>query len=278
MFDELRPHLVELRKRLGISVGSLIVMFFVMFYFHEPILEWMIEPLNQALIEVGKKSVHAADGMVTTTQVGGAFFVALKVAFFAAILASIPIILSQIWMFIAPGLYANEKKMLIPFIIGGTSMFMVGVLFAYYVVTPFGFDFLITFGSFKFTPLINIEDYVGFFTKIMFGFGLAFELPVFAYFLALLGLVDDKQMAAFFKYAVVLIFIVAALLTPPDVLTQLLMAGPLIILYGFSILIVKLVNPAQDDEEEAEEVESISEMLGLEENNSESSNDSKSNS
>jgi len=278
MFDELRPHLVELRKRLGISVGSLIVMFFVMFYFHEPILEWMIEPLNQALIEVGKKSVHAADGMVTTTQVGGAFFVALKVAFFAAILASIPIILSQIWMFIAPGLYANEKKMLIPFIIGGTSMFMVGVLFAYYVVTPFGFDFLITFGSFKFTPLINIEDYVGFFTKIMFGFGLAFELPVFAYFLALLGLVDDKQMAAFFKYAVVLIFIVAALLTPPDVLTQLLMAGPLIILYGFSILIVKLVNPAQDDEEEAEEVESISEMLGLEENNSESSNDSTSNS
>jgi sec-independent protein translocase protein TatC len=260
MFDDLKPHLIELRKRLGISVASLIVMFFVMFYFHEPLLEWIVAPLDTALIEVGKKSLHAADGMITTGQVGGAFFVALKVAFFAAIVAALPIILSQIWMFIAPGLYANEKKMIIPFIVGGTVMFLVGVLFAYYIVTPFGFDFLITFGSFKFTPLINIEDYVGFFTKIMFGFGIAFELPVFAYFLALLGMINDRQMISFFKYAVIIIFVVAALLTPPDVLTQLLMAGPLIILYGFSILIVRMVNPAppledeEDDEDEEEEV------------------------
>jgi sec-independent protein translocase protein TatC len=262
MFDEIRPHLVELRKRLAISAGSLIVMFFVMFYFHEPILNWMVEPLNEALIAVGKKSVHAADGMITTSQVGGAFFVALKVSFFAAILGALPIILSQIWLFIAPGLYAHEKKMIIPFILGGTIMFLVGVLFAYYIVTPFGFDFLITFGSFKFTPLINIEDYVGFFTKIMFGFGLAFELPVFAYFLALLGLVNDRQMLAFFKYAIVIIFIVAALLTPPDVLTQLLMAGPLVILYGLSILIVKMVNPApkEDEEDEDENEEATAEL------------------
>lgn len=253
MFDELRPHLVELRKRLAISVASLIVMFFVMFYFHEQILTWITQPLNDALIEVGKKSVHAADGMVTTNQVGGAFFVALKVSFFAAIMGALPIILAQLWMFVAPGLYANEKKMIIPFIVGGSVMFFVGVLFAYYVVTPFGFDFLITFGSFKYTPLINIEDYVGFFTKIMFGFGLAFELPIFAYFLALLGMVDDRQMREFFKYAIVIIFIVAALLTPPDVLTQLLMAGPLIVLYGFSILIVRVVNPAPPLEEEDEE-------------------------
>lgn len=253
MFEELRPHLVELRRRLGISVLTLIVMFFVMFAFHEPLLNWMVQPLNDALIQVGRTSVHAANGMVTTSQVGGAFFVALKVAFFAAILAALPVILWQIWRFVAPGLYENEKKMILPFVFGGTTMFAVGVAFAYYVVTPFGFDFLITFGSFKFTPLINIEDYVGFFTKIMFGFGLAFELPVFAYFLALLGLVDDRQMTAFFKYAIVLIFIVAALLTPPDVLTQLLMAGPLIILYGLSILIVKMVNPAPKEDEEEEE-------------------------
>ena len=258
MFEDLRPHLVELRKRLGIAVLSVIVMFFVMFAMHEPILEWMIQPLNDALIEVGKKSVTAANGMVTTTQVGGAFFVALKVSFFAGLLAALPIILAQLWLFIAPGLYANEKKMLIPFVVGGSVMFFVGAAFAYYVVTPFGFDFLITFGSFKFTPLINIEDYVGFFSKIMFGFGVAFELPVFAYFLALLGLVDDKQMTGFFKYAIVLIFIVAAMLTPPDVLTQLLMAVPLIMLYGLSILIVKAVNPApaEDDDEDETYVES----------------------
>ena len=255
MFDDLRPHLIELRKRLAISVGSLIVMFFVMFYFHEPILEWIVEPLNVALSEVGKKSLNAAEGMVTTSQVGGAFFVALKVSFFAAILGALPIILGQIWMFVAPGLYSSEKKMVIPFVVGGTVMFGIGVLFAYYIVTPFGFEFLITFGSFKFTPLINIEDYVGFFTKIMFGFGIAFELPVFAYFLALLGMVNDRQMKDFFKYAVVLIFIVAALLTPPDVLTQLLMAIPLVILYGISILIVKAVNPASEEDEKEEEDE-----------------------
>ncbi len=273
MFDELRPHLIELRKRLAISAASLIVMFFAMFYFHEPLLNWMVAPLNDALIEVGKVSIHAANGMITTSQVGGAFFVALKVAFFAAIVGALPIILSQIWLFIAPGLYAHEKKMLIPFIVGGTVMFIVGVMFAYYIVTPFGFDFLITFGSFKFTPLINIEDYVGFFTKIMFGFGLAFELPIFAYFLALLGLVDDKQMTAFFKYAIVIIFIVAALLTPPDVLTQLLMAGPLIILYGFSIIIVKFVNPAQPEEEDDEDDENSEDEENEEENQSEASDE-----
>ncbi len=253
MFSDLKPHLIELRKRLGISVLSLVVMFFVAFYFHEALLEWIVQPLNAALLEVGKKSVHAAEGMVTTNQVGGAFFVALKVSFFTSILLSLPVLLSQIWMFIAPGLYANEKKMIIPFIVGGTVMFAIGVCFAYYIVTPFGFDFLITFGSFKFTPLINIEDYVGFFTKIMFGFGIAFELPIFAYFLALLGMVNDKQMINFFKYAIILIFIVSAMLTPPDVLTQILMAGPLIILYGISILIVKAVNPASEDEEDEED-------------------------
>lgn len=254
MFEDLKPHLVELRKRLTISAVSLFVMFMIMFYFHEPLLTWMVAPLNQALIDVGRVSALAANGMVTTSQVGGAFFVALRVAFFAAILGALPIILSQIWLFVAPGLYDNEKKMLLPFVFGGTLMFAIGVAFAYYVVTPFGFDFLITFGSFKFTPLINIEDYVGFFTKIMFGFGIAFELPVFAYFLALIGLITDKTLTSFFKYAIVLIFIVSALLTPPDVLTQMLMAFPLILLYGLSIIIVKFVNPApKDAEDEAEE-------------------------
>lgn len=260
MFDEIKPHLIELRKRLGISVATLFVMFFVMFSFHQEILAWIVAPLNNALIEVGKTSVNAADGMVTTTQVGGTFFVALKVSFFAALLGSLPIILAQIWAFVAPALYANEKKLVLPFVFGGTTMFVIGVLFSYYVVTPLGFDFLIEFGSFKFTPLINIEDYVGFFTKIMFGFGIAFELPIFAYSLALLGMINDRNMIEFFRYAIVLIFIVAAILTPPDVLTQLLMAIPLTVLYGISILIVKAVNPAppleeDDDDEEEDEID-----------------------
>ncbi len=355
MFDELRPHLVELRKRLGLSVLSVFVMFIVSFIFHTHVLSWITAPLNEALTQVGlvieskgktewkiqqdanktekmpdlntqnyakdsaedyaqkasissgilhdslnkassiastqnnseiasllKEAALAAketaistqklstllgdvnqsidnaskktfEGMVTTHQIGGVFFVALKVSFFAGILAALPFILYQFWLFIAPGLYSNEKKMVIPFVVGGSVMFFVGVMFAYYIVTPFGFQFLITFGSFLYTPLINIEDYVGFFTKIMMGFGIAFELPVFAYFLALLGMVTDKTLKDFFRYAVLLIFVLAALLTPPDILTQILMAAPLIILYGVSILIVKAVNPHIEDEDDEEE-------------------------
>ncbi|HFD14056.1 MAG TPA: twin-arginine translocase subunit TatC [Epsilonproteobacteria bacterium] len=255
MFDELKPHLIELRKRLGLSVLSVFIAFVVAFTFHEQLLEWITAPLNTALAQVAELSKKAADGMVTTHQVGGAFFVALKVSFFAGLLGALPFILYQIWLFIAPGLYNNEKKMILPFVVGGSVMFFMGIFFAYYVVTPFGFQFLITFGSFLYTPLINIEDYVGFFTKIMMGFGIAFELPVFAYFLALLGLVTDKTLKDFFRYAVLIIFVLAALLTPPDVLTQLLMAAPLIILYGVSILIVKMVNPYVKEEEEAEEID-----------------------
>jgi len=253
MLEDLKPHLIELRKRLTISVVAFIIIFMAMFTYNQPLLTWMTAPLHDALVDVGKISPLAAKGMMTTNQVGGAFFVAMKVSFFAAIVAALPIILSQIWLFIAPGLYSNEKKMLIPFVFGGTFMFAVGVAFAYYVVTPFGFTFLITFGSFTFTPMINIEDYVGFFTKIMFGFGVAFELPIFAYFLALLGFITDRTLIDFFRYAVVLIFIIAALLTPPDVMTQMLMAIPLIILYGISILIVRFVNPASKLEEEKED-------------------------
>ncbi len=330
MFDDIRPHLVELRKRLGLSVLSVFIAFIIAFTFHNAILTWITAPLNNALTEVGRiietqdkatwsmkteennvsmtvqskpsdvaqklqdrlseaskiadtklslileEAAKAAkdlslslklldenlsnitshnefEGKITTHQVGGAFFVALKVSFFAGLLGAMPFILYQLWLFIAPGLYNNEKKMVIPFVAGGSIMFFIGVIFAYYVVTPFGFQFLITFGSFLYTPFINIEDYVGFFTKIMLGFGVAFELPVFAYFLALLGLVTDRTLKDFFKYAVVIIFVLAALLTPPDILTQLLMAAPLIILYGVSILIVRAVNPDKSEPEEDDE-------------------------
>ncbi len=198
--------------------------------------------------EINSTKEKSFKGMITTHQVSGAFWVAIKVSFFAALILALPFILWQIWGFVAPALHEHEKNMVLPFVIGGSVMFIVGVLFAYYIVTPFGFQFLITFGSFLYTPLINIEDYVGFFGKIMFGFGLAFELPVFSFFLAKLGLIDDKTLKDFFRYAVVIIFVVAALLTPPDVLTQLLMAGPLIMLYGVSILIVRLVNPHKEEE------------------------------
>lgn len=244
MFDELKPHLVELRKRLAVSVLSLLFFFIVAFVFYEPILTWVIQPLKDALPDGGQTTTH---------QVGGVFFIALKVSFFASIIFSLPVILWQVWLFIAPGLYANEKKLVIPFVVGGTFMFLVGTMFAYYIVTPFGFDFLLSFGTFAFAQYINIEDYVGFFTKILFGFGIAFELPIVTMFLAIMGLVTDQSLKSFFKYAIVIIFIASALLTPPDVMTQLLMAGPLTILYGFSILIARVINPHKEEAQEEEE-------------------------
>ena len=248
MFEELKPHLAELRKRLLIIIASLFVMFVLCFGFWEHILDWMIMPLKQALPEGSN---------VIFTKVGEAFFTALKVSFFAALILDLPIIFWQLWLFVAPGLYEHEKKLVLPFVIAATGMFVLGALFAYYVVFPFGFSYLINFGSQLFTALPSIGEYVGFFTKLMIGFGIAFELPVITFFLAKLGLVTDESLKSFFKYAIIIIFLVAALLTPPDVLSQLLMAGPLVILYGVSILIAKMVNPAQPEEteEESEQVE-----------------------
>jgi len=255
MFDDIRPHLAELRKRLGISVVAVIIMSIVMWNFHDAILAWITKPLVTALVSTAKISPKAAMGMIVTRELSEAFFVAMKVSLFAGLLAALPVLLSQIWLFIAPGLYANEKKMMIPIVVGGTGMFLVGAAFAYYLVTPLGFAFFIEFGSASFVPMYNIGEYVEFFTKILFGFGLAFELPVVCYFLALLGLIDDRMMINFFRYAVVIIFIIAAILTPPDVISQLLMAAPLVLLYGLSILIVRAVNPAPKEEHFTEDEE-----------------------
>ncbi len=331
MFEDIKPHLVELRQRIAISVLALIVGFVLSFIFYKPILHWVTAPLEKALTQAGKivqktkenqwsinskesesnistitidknisivdKAIKSANdvlndsksskieknlanslrdlalytkniseknsvfwGSITTHQLGGVFLVALKVSLYASLFLALPIILWQGWLFVAPGLYDNEKKMALPFLVGVTVMFIIGVLFAYYIVTPFGFQFLISFGAFLYTPLINIEDYIGFFAKILFGFGLAFELPMVVYFLASIGLVTERTLISFFKYAIVIIFIVAALLTPPDVVTQLLMALPLIVLYGVSILVAKIINPYKEDDDESEESQSKIEL------------------
>ncbi len=246
MFEDLKPHLIELRKRLAISVITVIVMFFVMFAFWQPLLDWMISPLNAVLPE---------GSHVIFTKVQEPFFTAIKVAFFAGFIVSLPIIFWQLWLFVAPGLYENEKRMVLPFAFFATLMFILGAAFCYYVVIPFGYDFLINFGSQLFTALPSIGEYVGFFTKLLFGFGLAFEMPVITFFLASIGLVSDQTLIGFFKYALVLIFMLSALLTPPDVLTQFLMAGPMILLYGISIMIARSINPEKPEPEEDDEEE-----------------------
>ncbi|MEA3352610.1 MAG: twin-arginine translocase subunit TatC [Campylobacterota bacterium] len=244
MLEDLKPHIADLRKRLMISSAALLVAFFACFAVYEPILNWMMVPVEAVLGE---------NSQMVAIEVQETFFTALKVAFFSGFLVSLPIILWQLWLFLAPGLYENEKKLVIPFVLGATTMFLVGASFAYYVVVPFGFDFLVNFGNSVVTVMPSIGKYVSFFTKLLFGFGLAFELPVFTFFLAIIGLVNDQNLKDFFKYAIVLIFVLSALLTPPDVITQFLMAGPLILLYGVSIYIAKVFNPASKEEDEEDE-------------------------
>ncbi len=250
MLEEIKPHLSDLRKRLFISSGALFVAFFACFAVYEPILEWMMFPIEQVLPE---------GSQMVAIEVQETFFTALKVAFFSAFLVTLPVILWQMWLFLAPGLYENEKKLVIPFVLGATIMFLIGASFAYFVVVPFGFEFLVNFGTTVVAVMPSIGKYVSFFTKLLFGFGLAFELPVFTFFLAVIGVVTDRTLKDFFKYAIVLIFVASALLTPPDVITQFLMAGPLILLYGVSIYIAKIFNPADKEEEEELEEEELEE-------------------
>ena len=243
MFDDLKPHIADLRKRLTISTITVVVMFFACFSFYEPILEWMMAPVKHAL--------PAGTSMIAV-EIQETFFTAMKVAFFGGFIISLPVIFWQLWLFLAPGLYDHEKKLVVPFVFFATLMFLLGASFAYYIVVPVGFDFLIAFGNSVVSVLPSIGKYVGFFTKLMIGFGIAFELPVITFFLAKIGLVNDQMLKDFFRYAVVLIFIISAILTPPDVISQVLMAAPLLILYGVSIYIAKVFNPAQKEEEEEE--------------------------
>lgn len=240
MFEEIKPHIAELRKRLIICLLTLIAFFILCFSYYEIILKFMIAPLNEAL---------PANSKIIFTQLGETFFTAMKVSFFSSLLISMPIIFWQIWLFVAPGLYDNEKKYVIPFVVAASLMFFLGAAFCYYVVIPVAFKFLINFGGEIAASMPSIGQYVGFFTKLIIAFGLSFELPVITFFLALVGFVTDIILKEFFRYAIVIIFIFAAIMTPPDVLSQFMLATPLILLYVLSIIIAKIVNPAKKDDE-----------------------------
>ena len=240
MLEDLKPHIAELRLRLIKIVIIYFIFFFIAFIFWKDIFAWMSEPLLEALkLEKNSKIIF--------TGLAEPFFTAVKISLFSGLFMALPFILYQIWAFIAPGLYPHEKKLVLPFVFWGTIMFIIGAAFAYYVVFPVGFKMLITFGGEQFTAMPKMSEYVSFFGKLMLGFGIAFEMPVVTYFLAKLGLVTDKTLKDFARYAIVIIFILAAVLTPPDLFSQLAMAAPLLILYGISILIAKIVNPEIKD-------------------------------
>jgi sec-independent protein translocase protein TatC len=201
-------------------------------------------------------SAMPPDGKLIYTGLPEAFFTYLKVALLAGILLSVPILMYQLWMFIAPGLYNKEKRWVLPIVCLSSFFFMGGALFGYFVVFPFGFKFFMGFASDHIRALPSMKEYLGFSAKLLFAFGVVFEMPLFITFLAKLGIVDVKFLRTKRRYAILLFFVFAAILTPPDVITQIMMAGPLILLYEVSILGAKMFGKKKAKEDTSETQES----------------------
>ncbi len=224
-------HLEELRKRLVRVLISLGVAFGITYYYKEWLMDVLTAPLKQAMPK---------GGYLVYTGLPEAFFNYLKIAFFAALILDAPFILYQIWKFVSPGLLRREKKHVVPFVASSTLLFVGGVLFGYYLVLPPAFKFFVEFSTDFLKPMLTLREYLSLSTKLLLAFGLVFELPVFIYFLTRIGLVTPKTLASKRKYAILIIFIVAAILTPtPDAFTQCLMAVPMMILYEIGILVAK---------------------------------------
>jgi sec-independent protein translocase protein TatC len=227
----LTSHLQELRKRLILSFIAIGVGFGICYAFADSIFNILAAPLMKMMPK---------GGSLIFTSVAEAFFTYMKVAFIAGIILTSPFILYQIWAFVAPGLYQKEKRYVIPFVLGGSFFFILGVLFGYYVTIPIGFKFLLGYATDFIKPMPSMKEYLSFSIKFLLIFGLVFEFPVVLVLLARIGVVDAKTLARQRKYAILLIFIFAAVMTPPDVISQVLMALPLIGLYELSILLSKI--------------------------------------
>ena len=240
MVDQKLPitsHLEELRKRLIICFIAIGIGFFCSYFFSKKIFNLLMSPLIEVL---------PSGGSFIFTGLTEAFFTYLKVSLLAGIFVASPVILYQIWSFIAPGLYEKEKRYALPFVFFSTIFFVGGALFGYFVVFPFGFRFFMSFASETILALPSIKEYLSFSTRLLFAFGIVFELPLFVLFLSKIGVVNAKMLSSQRKYALVLVFIVSAILTPPDVTTQLMMVVPLLLLYELSIWVAKVFGKKED--------------------------------
>jgi sec-independent protein translocase protein TatC len=231
----LLDHLIELRRRLLWCVAAIAAAFFTCLYFARPIFGVLVQPL-----------LAAGQGKLIYTDIFEAFFVEVKVAFFAALMISFPVVATQIWRFIAPGLYAKEKKAFLPFLVMTPFFFIAGASFAYFVAMPWALKFLLGFegevGGVTQEALPAIGNYLNFSTRFLFGFGVAFLTPVLLMVLERAGIVTREQLAKSRRYAIVIAAAVSAVLTPPDVVSMLLLLVPLYGLYEFAILAIRLTH------------------------------------
>jgi len=227
-------HLEELRKRLIICISAIAIGFTVCCFFDQKLVDILVKPLKEVL----PPGTH-----LIFTGLSEAFFVYLKISFFAGIILASPVILYEIWCFIAPGLYDKEKKYLLPFVLFSTILFVSGVIFAYYIVLPITYKFFMSYTTESIKPFPSLREYLSFSLKMLLAFGVTFELPIFILFLSKIGIISIKTLTAYRKYAILVIFIVAAVVTPStDVVSQVLTALPLWILYEISIILVKIFN------------------------------------
>jgi sec-independent protein translocase protein TatC len=225
----LLDHLVELRRRLLFCIAAVAVAFGLAMYFVEPIFAFLLKPLRAA----GQKEV------IFTTVYGG-FFTEVKLAFFAAMMLSFPVIANQVWRFVAPGLYRREKRALLPFLFATPVLFLSGAALAYFVAVPMALHFLLGYsgmvGDVKRQALPDVAQYLSFIMQFLFGFGLSFLLPVLLMLLERAGIVTRRQLISARRYAIVAATAIAAVLTPPDLMSQVLLAVPLILLYELAIV------------------------------------------
>lgn len=231
----LLDHLVELRRRLLWSLAALVAAFFLCFYFAKPIFGFLVQPL-----------LAAGQGRLIYTQLFEAFFVDVKVALFAAFMLAFPVIATQIWRFVAPGLYRNEKRAMLPFLLATPLLFSLGAASAYYGAIPVALRFLLSFqgnvGGVEQEAMPAIGNYLDFIIHFILAFGIAFLLPILIMLLERAGVVTLAQLRGARRYMIVAAFLIAAVFTPPDVVSQLLLAVPLCLLYESALLVIWLTS------------------------------------
>ena len=242
----LLDHLIELRKRLIYALVGFFLVFFVTFYFAKPIFSFLIQPA-------------LSDGYkVVVLDIFEFFFVTVKLSGFVALIVGFPLIAVQIWMFVAPGLYRHEKRAFVPFLVATPFMFYAGCLVMYYIVLPYVINFMLTvYAPPDIEKTLRSSDYLERILQLVFAFGFAFEVPVLLTLLIQVGIVSTEGLRSKRRYAIVVAFIIAAVLTPPDVVSQLALAIPLLIFYELSILIGRVIErkrEAADKKTEAEEL------------------------
>ncbi|HEV2594009.1 MAG TPA: twin-arginine translocase subunit TatC [Sphingomicrobium sp.] len=231
----LLEHLIELRRRLLWCLATLVLTFFVCFHFAREIFAVLVQPL-----------LHAGQGKLIYTDVFEAFFTQVKVALFAALMLSFPVIATQLWRFIAPGLYAKEKKAFLPFLLATPLFFAGGASFAYFIAMPWALRFLLSYqgnvGGIQQEALPGVGNYLNFVTHFLFGFGAAFLLPILLMILERAGIVTREQLARSRRYAIVAAAVVAGVLTPPDAVSMMMLMVPLYGLYEFAILAIRITH------------------------------------